>query len=215
MMAAVASTAVTSANHSSGVRWRSPRRYPAAIKAMPTAAAAYAGQPTATVCVEASAPMANSECVVVPGAATLPLRPRTSISPVRCASRSEIGVYEPTRLTWSSSVSRTNPAGSARANGPARTAKPPTAPPTRAPARLARDAPACGRAMRQAASSTAAGTAAQNLIATPQPNATPAQASQRGLARRPSRNAAFAASRQARFIHGSSSSVRPDSTSAG
>ena len=49
----------------------------------------------------------------------------------------------------------------------------------------------------------------------PQPNATPAQASHRGLARRPSRNAAFAASRQARFSHGSSSSVRPESTSAG
>ena len=100
MIAAVASTAVTRANHSSGVRWRSPRRYPAAITAMPTAAAAYAGQPTATVCVEASAPMANSECVVVPGAATLPSRPSTSISPVRWASRSESGVYVPTRLTW-------------------------------------------------------------------------------------------------------------------
>src|ERR1700749_3571257 len=108
-----------------------------------------------------------------------------------------------------------NPDGSAGANGPARTANPPPAPPTRAPARLARDVSAGGRAIRQAASSTAAGTAAQNLIATPKPNATPAQASHRGLASRPSRNAAFTASRQARFIHGSSSSVRPESTSAG
>src|ERR1700749_4525190 len=96
-----------------------------------------------------------------------------------------------------------NPDGSARANGPARTANPPTAPPTGAPAPLAREVSVGARAIRQAASSTAAGTAAQNLIATPKPNATPAQASHRVLARRPSRNAAFAASRQARFIHGS------------
>src|ERR1700729_1399760 len=108
-----------------------------------------------------------------------------------------------------------NADGAASANGPAITAKPPTAPPSSAPARLPRDVPAGGLASRQTASSTAAGTAAQNLTATPQPNATPAKASHLGLASRPSRNAAVAASRQTRFIHGSSSSVRADSTSAG
>src|SRR5690242_8703277 len=108
-----------------------------------------------------------------------------------------------------------NADGAASANGPASTAKPPTAPPSSAPARLPRDVPAGGLAARHTTSSTAAGTAAQNLTATPQPNAAPAQASHFGLASWPARKAAVAASRQARFIHGSSSRVRADSTSAG
>src|ERR1700729_3132066 len=104
-----------------------------------------------------------------------------------------------------------NADGAASANGPASTAKPPTAPPSSAPARLPRDVPAGGPAIRHTASSTAAGIAAQNLTAPPQRTPPPAQGSHFGLASRPSRNAAVAASRQARFIQGSSSSVLADS----
>ena len=64
-------------------------------------------------------------------------------------------------------------------------------------------------------SSIAAGTPAQNLIVAAKPRISPAAASRRGLASRPSRNAAVAASSAHKFIHGSSSRVRAAMMSAG
>jgi hypothetical protein len=109
-----------------------------------------------------------------------------------------------------------NAAGAAQANGATDSAKPQHRASRYARTRLTRTrTPAEGRTARQATSNAAAGTAAQNLTATANPSAAPAQPSRRGPASCPRLNAAFAASRQHRFIQGSSSSVRAASTSAG
>ena len=48
----------------------------------------------------------------------------TSISPVRCASRSDTGTYVPARVAWSNSVLRTNAAGANAKNGSTGTTNP-------------------------------------------------------------------------------------------
>ncbi len=70
------------------------------MTAMPAAAAANAGQPTATVWVDASAPMANSECDVVPGQGELAVAAEHVDQPGQVGQPQRLRAGRPTRLTW-------------------------------------------------------------------------------------------------------------------
>ncbi|MCL2583600.1 MAG: hypothetical protein FWE35_14240 [Streptosporangiales bacterium] len=110
----------------------------------------------------------------------------------------------PSRAAWSSTVLRANRSGPASANGSTGTANPMTS-----PARYLQVRPDSGARprprplSRQPASSTAAGSPAQNLTDPAAPMTTPAHSSRRGEASRPSRKAAAAPMSRIRFIHGS------------